>query len=74
MPGHEVVGEIVQVGKDVKEFVVGDLCVADNSDSVCIAFAVIILFAVLPRAHHTLVQCLFLLSPRARSTLRELRE
>lgn len=31
IPGHEIVGVINEVGKDVKEFNVGDRCVADNT-------------------------------------------
>ncbi|RXW20185.1 hypothetical protein EST38_g5671 [Candolleomyces aberdarensis] len=31
IPGHEIVGVINDVGKDVKEFNVGDRCVADNT-------------------------------------------
>ena len=34
VPGHEVVGVVVEVGKNVREFQQGDRCVADNSDSV----------------------------------------
>ncbi|KAL5521788.1 ARD1_2 [Sanghuangporus sanghuang] len=33
IPGHEVVGVITEVGKNVKGFAVGDRCVADNSAS-----------------------------------------
>lgn len=29
IPGHEVVGTIAGLGKDVKDFAVGDRCVAD---------------------------------------------
>lgn len=29
IPGHEAVGSIVEVGKDVKDFALGDRCVAD---------------------------------------------
>ncbi|KLO17649.1 NADP+-dependent D-mannitol dehydrogenase [Schizopora paradoxa] len=33
VPGHEVVGVITEVGKNVKDFTPGDRCVADNSAS-----------------------------------------
>ncbi|PAV20460.1 NADP+-dependent D-mannitol dehydrogenase [Pyrrhoderma noxium] len=33
VPGHEVVGVITEVGKNVKDFTKGDRCVADNSAS-----------------------------------------
>jgi D-arabinitol dehydrogenase (NADP+) len=29
IPGHEVVGEIIEIGKDIKEFAIGDRCVVD---------------------------------------------
>ena len=29
IPGHEAVGSIVELGKDVKDFAIGDRCVAD---------------------------------------------
>ncbi|KDR72585.1 hypothetical protein GALMADRAFT_270560 [Galerina marginata CBS 339.88] len=31
IPGHEIVGEISQIGQDVQGFSVGDRCVADNT-------------------------------------------
>lgn len=34
VPGHEVVGEITEVGNNVEDFSPGDRCVADNSSSV----------------------------------------
>ncbi|KAI5119374.1 hypothetical protein M0805_001050 [Coniferiporia weirii] len=38
VPGHEVVGVIAEVGKDVKRFVKGDRCVADNCASCGVCF------------------------------------
>ncbi|KAK7205262.1 putative sorbitol dehydrogenase [Myxozyma melibiosi] len=32
IPGHEVVGSVAAIGKDVKEFAIGDRVVADNSE------------------------------------------
>ena len=29
IPGHEAIGSIVEMGKDVKGFSIGDRCVAD---------------------------------------------
>jgi threonine dehydrogenase-like Zn-dependent dehydrogenase len=29
IPGHEAVGSVVELGKDVKDFAIGDRCVAD---------------------------------------------
>ena len=34
IPGHEVVGTIVSIGKNIKDFSVGDRCVADNCSTV----------------------------------------
>ena len=36
VPGHEVVGEIVDIGDKVVEFTKGDRCVADNCSTVSI--------------------------------------
>ncbi|KAH8110325.1 NADP+-dependent D-mannitol dehydrogenase, partial [Phellopilus nigrolimitatus] len=33
VPGHEVVGVVTEVGKNIKSLAKGDRCVADNSDS-----------------------------------------
>ena len=58
IPGHEVIGTIVEMGKNVKGFSTGDRCVADVGITVRRGSTV---YSIV---HKILVRQLLLLSPR----------
>lgn len=69
IPGHEAIGKVVEMGKNVKGFEMGDRCVADVGMSV--GFSVLELFDIMSH-YFRLVRHMFLLPSWLRAPLRGL--